>query len=173
MLTPSFWSKDTPETSSKQITSYWDEAPTSRAHVDEHVGDGRLAAGHEVRIRRHLLEEVRLAGASRSQLDCVVVADDERQHADEQHVLLTARESVRLEADAAQQQLAPLVEREAAAALDEGRQRVTGGHLDGPDRLHPERLTALLICQRGDVLERDLGVETTGEHPLVLIHEVR
>jgi hypothetical protein len=27
MLTPSFWSKDTPETSSKQTTSYWQTSP--------------------------------------------------------------------------------------------------------------------------------------------------
>ena len=27
MLTPSFWSKETPETSSKQTTSYWQTSP--------------------------------------------------------------------------------------------------------------------------------------------------
>ena len=64
-----------------------DEALLAGPHVDEHPGHGRLAAGHEVRVRRHLLEQVRLAGAARPELDQVVVALGERDHPQEQQVL--------------------------------------------------------------------------------------
>src|SRR5439155_16354069 len=40
--------------------------------VNEHVGDGRLPARHEMRVRRHLLEQVRLASAPGSELNGVV-----------------------------------------------------------------------------------------------------
>jgi hypothetical protein len=48
------------------------------------------------------LEEVRLAGAARSQFDGVVVRHNERDHASEQHILLTVRESVGLKSDASE-----------------------------------------------------------------------
>jgi hypothetical protein len=56
--------------------------------VDEHARHRRLAAGNQVRIGRHLLEQVRLAGAPRPDLDQVVVALDERDHAQQHRVLV-------------------------------------------------------------------------------------
>ena len=70
-----------------------DEAAPAGVHVDEHVGDRRLAARDEVRVRRDLLEQVRLAGAARPELDDVVVAHDERHHPQQQDVLLRVRVS--------------------------------------------------------------------------------
>ena len=88
MFTPSFWSKSMPLTSSKQTTSYWATRPRRPGRVvHEHLGDGRLAARHEVRVGRDLLEQVRLARAARTELDHVVVALDERDHPQEEHVL--------------------------------------------------------------------------------------
>ena len=51
-------------------------------------------------------------------------------------------------------------------------QRVAGRHLDRPEGLDAERLPVLLLGERGDVLERDLGVEAAGQHPLVLVDEL-
>jgi hypothetical protein len=149
-----------------------DEAPSPRRVVHEHVGDGRLAARDEVGVRRHLLEQVRLAGATGPELDGVVVGHHERDHAGDQHVLLPAGKPGRLEPDAAQQQVTPLVQSEMGTSANEGLQRIAGRHLDGPHRLHPERLPARLPGERGDVLEGDLGVEPAGEHSVVLVHEI-
>ena len=173
MLTPSFVSNETPETSSKQMTSYCATSPRRPVRVvHEHVGDRRLAARDEVGVRRDLLEQVRLARPAGAELDGVVVRHHERDHAGEQDVLLSPREPRGLEADAAQQQVAPLVEREMRTALHERVERIAGRHLDRPHRLDAERLAARLAGQRGDVLERDLGVEAAGEHPVVLVHEL-
>ena len=68
-----------------------DESAPAGVHVHEHVGDRRLAAGDEVGVRRDLLEQVRLAGAAWTELDGVVVADDERDHPGDQDVLLARR----------------------------------------------------------------------------------
>jgi hypothetical protein len=46
-----------------------DQAALAVGVVDEHARHGRLAAGDQVRVGRHLLEQVRLAGAARAQLD--------------------------------------------------------------------------------------------------------
>ena len=58
-----------------------DEPSLAGGVVDEHVGDRRLAARDQVRVRRDLLEQVRLAGAARAELDRVVVRHHERNHA--------------------------------------------------------------------------------------------
>ena len=89
-----------------------------------------------------------------------------------QHVLLARRELVRLESDAAQEQLPPLLETELRAPRDEGSKRVPRGHLDRTDGVHAERLATLLRRERRKVLERDLGVEAAREHSLVLVDEV-
>ena len=81
MLTPSFVSKETPETSSKQTRRTGRQARAAGRVVHEHLGDGRFAARDEVRVGRDLLEQVRLAGAARSELDRVVVRHHERDHA--------------------------------------------------------------------------------------------
>jgi len=65
-----------------------DEAAAPAGHVHEHVGDRRLAARDEVGVWRDLLEEVRLPGAARTQLDGVVVPHDEGDHSQEKDVLL-------------------------------------------------------------------------------------
>src|SRR5918996_316585 len=48
--------------------------------VDEHLGDGRLAAGDEVCVRGDLLKQMALARRSRAKLHEVVVPFDERNH---------------------------------------------------------------------------------------------
>ena len=45
-------------------------------------------------------------------------------------------------------------------------------HLNRPHRLDPERLAAGFLAQRGDVLQRHLGVEATGEHAIVVIDKL-
>ena len=63
-----------------------DQAALAVGIVDEHARDRRLAAGDQVGVGRDLLEQVALAGASRAKLDHVVVALDERDHAEQHHV---------------------------------------------------------------------------------------
>src|SRR5690606_38638375 len=58
-----------------------DQAALPRSVVHEHLGDSRLAARDEVRIRRDLLEQVALSGSARTELDEIVVALHERDHA--------------------------------------------------------------------------------------------
>ncbi len=119
-----------------------DQPPLAGRHVDEHPGDGALAAADQVGIGRDLLKEMALAGAARAQLDHIVVVLDERHHAQQQHIALALGHLRRLKADAAQQKLFPLVRREPGAALrtgpparrawrvgsDAARRSQTGGH---------------------------------------------
>ena len=51
-------------------------------------------------------------------------------------------------------------------------ERVAGRHLDRAHRLDPERLSAGLPGECGDVLEGDLGVEAACQHPVVLVDEL-
>ena len=168
MFTPSFWSKLMPLTSSKHTTSYWrDEAPLAGAHVDEHPSDGRFAARHEMGVRRHLLEQMRLAGAARPQLDQVVVVLGERNHPQEQQVLGPGAEAIGLEADAAQQECPPLLRVNAC------RPRATTSRMSRLESWIGRRLAIEngLSAPSGDgrvVLELDLGVEAAGQHPLVV-----
>ena len=55
--------------------------------VHEHLGDGRLAARDQVGIWRNLLEQMALAGSARAKLDEIVVALDERNHAEQNDTL--------------------------------------------------------------------------------------
>src|ERR1017187_2683276 len=85
--------------------------------VDEHARDRRFAPGDHVGIRRYLLEQVTLAGASRAKLHHVVIALHERNHAQQHHVTGTGRELLRLHADAANQETLPLFDGELLPAL--------------------------------------------------------
>ena len=64
-----------------------DQAALASGVVDEHLGDGRLAAGDQVGVRRDLLKQMALARASGPKLDEVVVPLDERNHAQKRHAL--------------------------------------------------------------------------------------
>lgn len=75
-----------------------DEAALPGGVVDEHPGNGGLAAGNQVRVGRDLLEQVGLAGATRPQFDHVEVPLYERDHAQQEHVLLALGELRRFEA---------------------------------------------------------------------------
>src|ERR1039458_4955805 len=90
--------------------------------VDEHARDRRFASGDQVGIRRYLLEQVTLAGASRAKLHHVVIALHERNHAQQHHVPGTGRELLRLHADAANQETLPLLGGEFLPALIQRRQ---------------------------------------------------
>jgi hypothetical protein len=59
--------------------------------VDEHLRHRRLAARDQMRVGRDLLEQVALAGAPRPELHQVVVALDERDHAQQEGVLGAGR----------------------------------------------------------------------------------
>jgi len=74
-----------------------DEAALAGGVVDEHLRHRHLAPGDKVRVGRDLLVEVRLAGAARAELDGVVVAHDERHHAQHEHVALALSKGIRLE----------------------------------------------------------------------------
>ena len=127
MLTPSLVSNETPDISSKQNhVVLGDETSPPGCVVHEHVGDCRLTAGDEVGVGRYLLEEMGLASAAGAELDGVVVGDDERDHTGEENVLLAPGELCRLEADTAQEQLTPLIEREMVATSHERIERITG-----------------------------------------------
>ena len=149
-----------------------DEAPLAGRVVHEHLGHGGLAARHEVRVRGDLLEEVRLARAPWAQLDEVVVALDERDHPQQQHVLGALGQLGRLEADAAQQQVAPLACGEGLAPAGDDVEDVPARELDGPQPDDAEGPALGLLGDGGVVLELDLGVEAAGEHALVVAHEV-
>ena len=149
-----------------------DEAALPASEVHEHVRDAGLTSGHEVCVRGDLLEEVGLPGTSWPELDSVVVADDEGQHAEKQDVLLALGEGCGFEADAAQQERSPLLQGELRTTADVGLERVTGRHLDGPDGFDTERRSTLFTCERCDVLESHLGVEAPGQHPVVLVDEL-
>ena len=84
------------------------EAALSVRHVDEHPRDRRLAARDEMRVGRDLLKQVALAGAARPQFHHVVVALDERDHAQQVDIARSLAQRRRFEPDAAQQQVLPL-----------------------------------------------------------------
>jgi len=115
---------------------------------------------------------VRLARAPWSQLHRVVVRHNERDHPSQEHVLLARGEPVGFEADAAQQQGAPLLEGELGTTRYEGLEGIPGRHLDRSHRLDPEGLTARLLAESSDVLKGDLRVEPPGQHPVVLGDQV-
>ena len=79
----------------------------------------------------------------------------------------------RCEADAPEEEFAPLLKREGRSATDEGPERVPRRHLDRPNGFNAEGLTALFSCHGGHVLQCHLRVESAGQHALVLIHQFR
>ena len=120
-----------------------------------------------MRIGRDLLVEVRLARAAWTQLDDVVVAFDERDHAQQQDGLSTWRQLIWLKADAPQQQVLPLFRRELCATAGEILKRTPFRELNRPQRRDAERASPVLLRGDGVILERDFGVETPGEQTLV------
>jgi hypothetical protein len=82
---------------------------------------------------------------------------------------LARSDSLGLEADAAQQQVAPLGGGELLAPLGQNVQHLALGELDGAQRLDTEGPPALLLGDRGVVAQRDLGIEAAGQHALVLL----
>ncbi|EXI72922.1 MAG: hypothetical protein AW07_03058 [Candidatus Accumulibacter sp. SK-11] len=67
--------------------------------VDEHPRHRCLATGDQVRIRRHLLKQMRFASPPRPDLDHVVIALDERDHAQEHRILVALGQFARFETD--------------------------------------------------------------------------
>jgi hypothetical protein len=136
-------------------------------HVHEHLGDRRLAARQQVRVGRDLLVDVALPGAARPQLHQVVVPLHEGHHPEQHDPLRALVERVRLQADRADQEVAPFGGREGPAPPGENVEDVGIGHLDRPQRSDPERPPLLLLRDERVVLERHLGVESVREHPFV------
>ena len=170
MLTPSFWSKEMPDTSSKQTTSYWHTRPRwPVAVVHEHPRHRGLPAADQVRVRTDLLKQVRLARAPRPELHHVVVALYKGHHPQQQSALLPLGELGGLDADRAEQEVLPLRSREGLAGLGERVEHVDLRELDFPQCVHAERPTVFLLRDHGVVTQRHLGVEAPGEHPLVFV----
>ena len=88
-----------------------DQAPLARGVVDEHLCHGRLTARDQMRVRGDLLEQMALAGAAWTQLDHVVVALYERNHAHEADQLGAVGQCCRLKANATQQESFPFLGR--------------------------------------------------------------
>ena len=175
MLTPSFLSNETPETSSKQTTSYWATSPRRPVRVvHEHVGDRRLAARDEVRVRRDLLEQVRLAGAARARArprcscarrtgPCERAGRPAAASVNRVGSKPTLRSSRSRHCSRREPWSRPATNVSSASRVD-----IWIGRTDSTRNGWPPDSRA----ERGDVLERDLGVEAAGEHPLVLVDEL-
>ncbi len=114
-----------------------DQPHLAGRHVVEQVGDGRRA-GQQDGVGRQLLVGVALAGPPWAEFDEVVVRLAEREQPDQEEQLQPAVEVGRLHADAADQQVDPLVGRELAAALPV-LVEVERGELDRLEALDPER----------------------------------
>ena len=173
MLTPSFWSKDTPDTSSKQTTSYWQTKPAlAGCHVDEHPGDRRLAARDQDASRARSVGtdgSCRCrAGQVRRRCNC---ARRTGPCAAARHSARACRQLVGLKTDAAQQEILPLLGRQLGPALADPVEDAARRKLDRADRVDLERPAPFLLGDRGVVAEIDLGIEAPGQHPLVLAHQ--
>ena len=147
-----------------------DQAALAVAVVDEHLGDGGLAARDQVRVRRNLLEQMALTCAAWAQLHQVEVALHKGSHAQQHHHLGPLIEGGWLNADRADQEVAPLICGESSSALGQYPQHVGVGHLDRPQPGDAERPAVALLGDHRVVFERHLGVETIGEHALVGTH---
>src|SRR5205823_1608317 len=79
--------------------------------VNEHSRHRRLSTRNQVRIRGYLLKEMTLARPARTELDCVIVVLYKWNHAEQHHVTSARRKRCWLKADAAEQKVAPLLER--------------------------------------------------------------
>ena len=105
-----------------------DQAHLAGRHVVEEIGD-RRRPGQQDRVGGQLLVGVALARAARPKLHEVVVVLAQREQPDQEEQLQPPVEVRRLQADAADQQVDPLVGGELAAALAVLVQ-VEGGQLD-------------------------------------------
>src|SRR5690606_12362993 len=77
-----------------------DKAALPIGVVHKHAGNGRLAARHEVGVRRDLLKEMTLTGPTRAELDDVVIVLDERDHPKQHYIPHPGRQRRRLQAHA-------------------------------------------------------------------------
>ena len=121
-------------------------------------------------VGRDLLEQVALACAAWAQLHQVEVALHKGSHAQQHHHLGPLIEGGWLNADRADQEVAPLVCGESSSALGQYPQHVGVGHLDWPQPGDAERPAVALLGNHRVVFERHLGVEAIGEHALVGTH---
>ena len=125
-----------------------------------------------MRARGNLLEQMALAGAAWTQLDQVVVALYERNHAHKADQSGAAGQCRRLEADATQQESFPFLGREFVPASLEGVQHISLGKLDGTQGIDSERSPAFFLGDRRVVAQGHLRMEAVREHPLVPFDEV-
>ena len=70
-----------------------------------------------MRVGRDLLEQMTFAGAARTEFDDVVIALDERDHAQEGDIARARRHGFGFEADAAEQEILPLFGAQLCSAL--------------------------------------------------------
>src|SRR5690606_19276106 len=98
--------------------------------VHEHGRDTRLSPGNEVRKGRDLLEQVALAGATRTELDRVVIRLDERDHPQEHQILGPLAEGRWLEADTPEQDPLPLLRGEVRAVVGDLLGNIPARNLD-------------------------------------------
>ena len=148
-----------------------DQAALPVGHVHEHLGDGGLAARQQVRIRGELLVDVALAGAARAELDQVVVALDERGHAQQHDASGRLVQGGRLQAGGADEEVAPIRRRESAAPPGQHVEHVGLRHLDGTQLREAEGAAGSVLRLDGIVAERHLGVEPVAQHALVVLDD--
>jgi hypothetical protein len=148
-----------------------DQPALAVRHVDEHLGERGLAAREEVGVGRDLLVDMALTGSARAELDQVVVSLHERNHAQQDDPLRALIERLGLQADGADQEVAPLLGRQGLPPASQDVQHIGLRHLDRAQRTDPERAPLLLLGDERVVLQRDLGVEAIGEHPFVGLDE--
>ena len=125
-----------------------------------------------MRIRRNLLEEVRLTRSARPEFDQVVVALDERHHAQKKCVLRSIVETRRLKPDAAQEHIAPLTGREAASTLGKNIKDLALRQLNRSQGVDAERSTTFFLGDGAVISQSDFRIEAASEHALVLLHHV-
>ena len=141
--------------------------------IDEHARDRGLATGNQVGVRRNLLEQMALAGSSRTEFNHVVVSLHKRNHAEQHHVLSAGSQLFGFHADAADQKLLPFVCGKCFPAFVERRQHLAFGQLNFAKGINAEWATILLLSNRRVVREFDFSVETAGQHPFVGVNHCR
>ena len=125
-----------------------------------------------MRVRGNLLKKVALASAAWTQFDQIVVALDERRHADQRDHLRTFGKRRRLQSYTAQQEPLPLRAGKFVAPPQQRTQHIGFRELNGPQAVYSERAPILLLSDGCVIAQRDLGIKAVGQHTFVLFHQV-
>ena len=140
--------------------------------VDEHLCDRSFAARNKVGIRRHLLKEVTLTSAARAKFHYMEVIFHKRNHAQQHYIACALPQRCRLQANAAQQQIAPLAKTQRCPAFIQGGERIAFGKLNfaqGFDAKWPPRL---FFSNCGVICKVYFCIEPAREHAVMRMHHL-